>query len=66
MSERGILGDYTNALAIVGLLVERLGGSVTLTEDEIDKALLFKQKQLYVEVRDDALTLEVVPDAGRR
>ena len=60
---RGLLGDYSNALTIVGLLVEKLGGSVSLTESEINASLASRRKQLYVEVHDDRLVLEVIPDA---
>lgn len=59
----GLLGNYANAITIVGLLVERLGGSVILTEAEVNEALVSRRKQLYVEVHEDRLVLEVIPDA---
>jgi hypothetical protein len=57
-----ILGDSANAITIVGLLVEKLGGSVVLTEDEVNQSLVSRSKSLYVEVHDRKLVLEVIPD----
>lgn len=62
MSASSLLGNPANAVTIVGLLVEKLGGSVHLSEAEVNASLLTRRKQLYVEVHADKLVLEVIPD----
>ena len=56
-----LLGSPESAVTLVGVLVERLGGHVKLTESEINSAVLNKSKSLYMEVTAEGVTLEVVP-----
>lgn len=46
---------------LLGVLIERLGGSVSITEDELNKSALANGGTFYVEVHDDWLNLEVFP-----
>ena len=57
------MNDNAQAMQIVAVLVERLGGSVTVSERELSLALAKRSKQLYVEVHPGHVLIEVIPDA---
>jgi len=52
-----------NAVALIGILVEKLGGVVTFTEAEMRNSLIANGGTLYVEVDvgGNGLTIEVFP-----
>lgn len=55
------LQDARQARVFIGVLVEKLGGVVTITEDEINKSLTANGGTLYVEINQDQVTIEVFP-----
>lgn len=61
-----ILGSAEQATTIVGLLVEKLGGVVTLTAKEVNESLTVAGGSLYVSVDpvDSTISLEVFPKGG--
>jgi hypothetical protein len=49
------------ARTLLGVLIERLGGSVTITESEINKSAAANGGTFYVEVHADHVVFEVLP-----
>jgi hypothetical protein len=50
-----------NASVLIGLLVEKLGGVVTFTKDEMKKSLVFNGGTVFVQVEPEQMTIEVFP-----
>ena len=69
MSGAPILNSAQRTRVLIGVLVERLGGTVTITEDEINSSLSANGGTIYVEVSDGSIALDVFPrgfgDAAR-
>lgn len=59
-----LLYNSENLRTFIGIMVERAGGVVVLTEDEVNASIHGKRKQLYVEVSDNSIRFEVIPDGG--
>lgn len=57
-----VFGGEQDAITMIGLLVEKLGGSVTLTSDEVLRSLTHAGATLYVEVNlSESVHIEVIP-----
>lgn len=55
------LSDANQARIFIGVLVEKLGGTVTLTQKEINESLTCNGGVVYVEVTAGQVVIDVFP-----
>jgi len=60
-----LLDDRENVITFLGMLIEKLGGSVTLTEAEVNNSLVGKTKSVFWEVTPEYIRLEVIPNGPK-